>query len=147
MKKIMLIAGLLSIGFLACKKDKNSQEMDYATKIIGKWNIEKLEVIFEDEESSESETEYAAEGSYLNLKENGTFVSHIYDEGAEEWDTDEGTYSVIDKKLILIDEIYQDNDTFDIKTLTENSLIINAEDEGSIMDVDYRIEMTIYMYR
>lgn len=145
----MLIAGLLSIGFVACKKNKNNgpEEIDYATEIIGKWNLEKLELLIESEEGTETETDYAEEGSYIKFRENGTYLTYIYDEGADEWELEEGLYSVENKKLTLSDANHEDEEFYDIKSMTQNSMLLFSEEDGTIGNIEYHFEITAYLYR
>ena len=122
--KIMSIILLLSMGFMACKKDdaksKTTQE-----KLSGKWNfVSTISNHFYGGSSHFTNTT-GAPGEYVDFRNDGKIYSYII--GA--YDT--VAYGIITESKIWIDN---SNNTFDLKVFTDADLqlydkeIINPSD-------------------
>jgi hypothetical protein len=134
MKKILsafTILAFFSISFTACKKEKTKTT---AEKIIGTWQI--ANIVYNEHTNGAdhiiSSNDFAATDTY-EFKADGTVYANF------QGSSDNSTYTIsADNKLTIADD-----DTYDIKTLNDHSLVIYVKDvDGS----DYE-EVTITFKR
>ena len=133
MKKILSalsIIALLYIAFAACKKDKPQTTND---KIIGVWNLDNYAFNYHHDGVDHPENETFGPTDVYEFRKDGTILQTIANE------SDSSTYSVIGgNKLSIADDL-----TYDIKTLTSNSLVLYYK----IANRDEFVEITISFKR
>lgn len=133
MKKILStfsIIALFSIAFTACKKDKPQTAND---KIIGVWNLDTYAYNYHYDGVDHPENETFGPTDVYEFRKDGTILATIENE------SDSSTYSIIgNNKLSITDDL-----TYDIKTLTSNSLVLYYK----IASADEFVEITISFKR
>ena len=133
--KILSIVLLLSMGFIACKKESTTQPKTTQEKLLGKWNYVSTvsNIVFGG--SSQTMTNTGAAGDYVDFRNDGKVYSYIT--GSR----DTAAYSIINDSKMWIDNA---SDTFDIRVLTENNLQLYHKEIYSATDY---IESTVKMKR
>ncbi len=119
MKKILrafAILAFFSISFTACKKEKTKTTSE---KIIGTWQV--TNVVYNDHtngtDNTISSNAFTAADTY-EFKADGSVYANV------KGSSDSSTYTIsADNKLTITDD-----DTYDIKTLDDHSLVLYVKD-------------------
>jgi hypothetical protein len=134
MKKILsafAILAFFSISFTSCKKEKTKTASE---RIIGTWQVSN--VVYNEHTNGAdhitSSNDFTAADTY-EFRQDGTVIANIQGE------SDSSTYTVTaENKLTIVDD-----ETYDIKTLDDHSLMIYFKDTSGS---DYE-EVTITFKR
>ncbi len=111
MKKtvLMIMAGVAVLS--ACKKSGSNTTVQQ--KIVNKWGVESIVNNYYYSGSTQTNTTAGASGDYFDFRSNNMVYSKV---GAS---LDTTTYSILNDQSVKIDV-----DTFQIKTLTDNSFVL-----------------------
>jgi hypothetical protein len=134
MKKILsafAILAFFSISFTACKKEKTKTA---AERIIGTWQVKN--VVYNDHNNGadhiSSSNDFQATDTY-EFRKDGTVIANIQGQ------SDSSTYSITGENKLTI----TDDETYDIKTLDDHTLMIYFK---NVSGTDYE-EVTITFKR
>lgn len=143
--KLLLILAIGVFAFQACNSDDEAKEGD----IEGSWNVtgltfditvngENLENFFPQDQANlyedlfTSSFEDSFEGATMEFKSDGTYSAKDSDGS-----TDNGSWSInSDGTALTFDGGTADEITFDVKTSTKNSLILNYSETDNSQDLD-----------
>ena len=123
--KILGIVLLISMGFLACKKESTPQPKTTQEKLLGKWNYISTVSNHFYSGSSHIMTVTGAAGDYADFRNDGKVYS------LTNGSRDTAAYGIVNDSKIWIDNT---STTFDLKVFTETDLqlyhkeILNATD-------------------
>lgn len=115
----------LSLFFLSCKKDKEST----TEKLQHTWTIQSTVENTHDSSGDDIVTTPGTSGDFITFNSDGTVTSHL--DGTD----DSGQYVVLNDNEVTIE-----GETFTIKTLTSNTLVLYVKLSSSDTDYD---EITI----
>jgi hypothetical protein len=133
MKKILTACAILaffSVSFTACKKEKTKTA---AEQIVGKWQVTNLTYNAHENGADNiiSTNNFTANDTYEFTKDGTVNISLQGQSGSS-------TYTIANNKLTITDD-----DTYDIKTLNDHSLVLYAKD---VSGSDYE-EITVNFKR
>jgi len=127
--KTLLFAAFSGVVlFAACHKKDEKQASD---KVLGKWDVVSTVEDYSYMGQNYNHTEQGQPGDYVDFRSNGIAIS-----GYAQGGSDTSEYKVLSDSQIILD-----GDTATIKTLTDNSLIINSHYESSYGHDDYTVSL------
>ena len=134
MKKIILtLAAIASVAFLLIACKKNDTKTSTAQKIQGTWQV-KSEIYNEHSNGADHiDTTFGTANTTIEFRNDGKVYSDFFGQ------KDTAFYLLVGETQITIDSV----NTFDIKTLTSNSLILYSKE---LDGVDY-YEETLSLIR
>lgn len=121
----MSIILLLSMGFMACKKDSTTQPKTTQEKLLGKWNYVSTVSNQFYSGSSHIITNTGAAGDYADFRNDGKV--YFYTNGSR----DTTVYGIVNESKVWVDNT---SNVFDLKVITETDLefynkeILNVSD-------------------
>lgn len=111
------------VALFSCKKDDNEAE----PTLIAKWNF--ISRVYQETGAPADTENYSGKGYYIDLKENRSYT--VLFEG----DNGTGTYTVTNNKIsfdiVSGDDDITDEDTYEIKSLSNTELILEEKDATS----------------
>lgn len=128
----------LSALTVSCKKDEAKSSQD---KIVGVWNLEKTQVTYTSDGRSQSETDPFEAGSTAEFKADGNAIVKV------DTSTYTGTWKVEGQKLISsnIADMTGLAEGLDIKTLTDNELVLYGKQTDTLYSMPVLIEVNVFL--
>lgn len=136
-KTLLLFVVAAMTLLTACKKD---DEKTNAEKIIGKWTLVTSVTSGKYQGAQFEQKDTGTSADYTEFKADGTWAS------SESGDTASGTYSINGDQLIMKMDGETVADTYSIKQVTDNSLVIYAKGY-EYTDANNYIDMTVTFKR